>query len=310
MEMIKKKLEGTIIHKLHTKYQRSKRRIKGEISARSLFWKKFFLKKSFEKKLGYELDFNKEPETFNQKIQFRKLFDKNPLYSLCSDKYKVREYVKGKIGDEYFVPLYLVTEKLTKQQWDKLPNQFVAKTTHTSGHVQIVMDKSSANYEKICKELDRQLKEKYGTLSMESYYNDIEPKIIIEKLLSRDPDDYKFHCFKQKDGSFKILLQITYDRSSALKKQNFDENFNLQTFIYERQPGDRKFEKPEGFEKMKELSYKLAEDFDYVRVDFYNQNGKIYFGELTFCPVSGRGKFSPVEWDYKWGSYWDLNLTR
>lgn len=309
MNMIKKKLEGTIIHKLHTGYQRKKRRVIGEVSARSLFWKKYFSKKSFEKKLGYELDFNKVPETFNQKIQFRKLFDKNPLYSLCSDKYRVREYVKDKIGEEYLVPLYLATEKLTKEQWDKLPDQFVAKTTHSSGHVQIVTDKSNADYEKVSKELCRQLREKYGTLSMESYYNDIEPMVIVEKMLSRDPDDYKFHCFKQKDGTFKMFVQVMYDRRAEVKKQIFDENFNLQPFIYERPLGDRKLEKPEGFEKMKELAYKLAEDFDYVRVDFYNQNGKIYFGELTFCPVSGKGKFSPVEWDYKWGSYWNLNLT-
>lgn len=96
----------------------------------SISQKEKYIKKQFKKKLGYEIDFNKEPETFNQKIQFRKLYDNNPLYSICADKYRVREYVKEKIGEEYLIPLYLVTDKLTEEQWDKLPNSFVAKANH------------------------------------------------------------------------------------------------------------------------------------------------------------------------------------
>ena len=113
--------------------------------------KEKYINKQFKKYLGYEIDFNKEPETFNQKIQFRKLYDNNPLYSICADKYRVREYVKEKIGEEYLVPLYLVTDKLTEEQWDKLPNSFVAKANHDSGTVKIVKDKNKVDKKKIIK---------------------------------------------------------------------------------------------------------------------------------------------------------------
>ena len=139
--------------------------------------KEKYIKKLFKKYLGYEIDFNKEPETFNQKIQFRKLYDNNPLYSICSDKYRVREYVKEKIGEEYLVPLYLVTDKLTEEQWDKLPNSFVAKANHDSGTVKIVKDKNKVDKKKIIKELNMSLKFDYGVLSMEKYYSDIPRKL-------------------------------------------------------------------------------------------------------------------------------------
>ena len=145
--------------------------------------KEKYIQKKFKEYLGYEIDFLKEPITFNQKIQFRKLYENNPLYSICADKYRVREYVKEKIGEEYLIPVYLVTDKLTEEQWDKLPNSFVAKANHNSGPVQIVKDKNRANKKEIIKELNNQLKLDYGILSMEKYYSDIPRKIIVEKFL-------------------------------------------------------------------------------------------------------------------------------
>lgn len=273
--------------------------------------KEKYIKKQFKKYLGYEIDFSKEPETFNQKIQFRKLYDNNPLYSICSDKYRVREYVKEKIGEEYLVPLYLVTDKLTEEQWDKLPNSFVAKANHNSGPVQIVRDKSKVNKKEIIRELNNQLKLDYGVLSMEKYYSDIPRKIVVEKFLEnngeKDLKDYKFFCF---NGEVKYC-QLIKNRTFKETIDFYDKNWKLQEFIGLVNPINSIEKhsvlvnnKPKNYSLMLKLAKKLSENFDFIRVDFYNIDGKIYFGELTFCPASGIGTFVPEEWNYKFGSYW------
>ncbi len=273
--------------------------------------KENYIKKQFKKHLGYEIDFNKEPETFNQKIQFRKLYDDNPLYSICADKYRVREYVKEKIGEEYLIPLYLVTDKLTEEQWEKLPNSFVAKANHNSGPVQIVRAKNKINKKEIIRELNNQLKLDFGVLSMEKYYSDIPRKIIVEKFLEnngeKDLRDYKFFCFNGKVKYCQLIKNRTIEETIDF----YDKNWKLQEFIGLLNPinpiekhSTTVNNKPKNYSLMLELAEKLARDFDFVRVDFYNIDGKIYFGELTFCPASGIGTFIPEEWNYKFGSYW------
>lgn len=272
--------------------------------------KEKYIKKQFKKYLGYEIDFNKEPETFTQKIQFRKLYDNNPLYSICADKYRVREYVKEKIGEEYLVPLYLVTDKLTEEQWDKLPNSFVAKANHNSGPVQIVRDKNKVNKKEIIRELNNQLKLDFGVLSMEKYYSDIPRKIIVEKFLEnngeKDLRDYKFFCFNGKVKYCQLIKNRTIEETIDF----YDKNWKLQEFIGLLNPinpiekhSTTVNNKPKNYSLMLELAEKLARDFDFVRVDFYNIDGKIYFGELTFCPASGIGTFIPEEWNYKFGQF-------
>lgn len=263
--------------------------------------KEKYIQKKFKKKIGYEIDFNKEPQTFNEKIQFRKLYDNTPLYSICADKYRVREYIKEKIGEEYLIPLHLVTDKLTKEQWDNLPNQFVAKTNHDSGTVKIIKNKDEINKSKIIRELNNQLKLDYGILSMEKYYSDIPRKIIVEKFLEENIIDYKFMCFSGKMENCFICLNR---HTTGLNINFYDRKWNLLPFERHYKNSKEKIEKPILYEKMIELSEKLAKDFDFVRVDFYEVNNKIYFGELTFCPGAGFEEFTPEEWDYKIGSYW------
>ena len=262
-------------------------------------FKEKYIQKKFKENLGYEIDFSKEPITFNQKIQFRKIYDNNPLYSICADKYRVREYVKEKIGEEYLIPLYLVTDKLTEEQWDKLPNSFVAKANHNSGPVQIVKDKNKVNKKEIIKELNNQLKLDYGILSMEKYYSDIPRKIIVEKFLKDNIEDYKFNCFN--NGKI-VLERVT--KASELSNMYNPYSWEQLNFTTGNKIDLKKYEKPQNFEKMLEIVKKLSENFEYVRVDLYNINGKIYVGELTFCESSGFGKFTDEEWDYKFGSYW------
>ena len=272
--------------------------------------KEKFIATKFRKRLGYDIEFNKIPETFNQKIQFRKLYDKNPLYAICADKYAVREYVKEKIGEEYLIPLYLVTDKLTEEQWSQLNAPFVIKPNHDSGTVEIVKDKIKVNAQKIITDINRFLKIDYGKISLEKYYSDIkERKIIVEKYLKDNIEDFKFHVFNMENET-KIFIQIDRDRFQGHKRNIYDENFNKLDFKYiqgyEFFENDIKEEVSEEIlAKMKELVKKLSQGFEYVRVDLYNVDGKIYFGEMTFCPESGFGDISPVEWDYKLGSYWN-----
>lgn len=265
--------------------------------------KQKYIKKRFKKRLGYDIDFLILPKTFNQKIQFRKLYDKNTLYSICADKYRVREYIKKKIGEEYLIPLYLVTNKLTMEQWKQLPDSFVAKANHNSGPVQIVKNKKQAVPKKIITELNNQLQIDYGVLSMEQYYSDIPRKIIVEKYLKDDIEDYKFHCFKGKI----FLERITREGLGSMydidewKNLQFSIGYNVDSHLYD---------KPQNFEKMVCLAKKLSEDFEYVRVDLYNVDGRIYFGELTFCDSSGFGKFTDEKWDYKFGEFWNQNKLK
>lgn len=274
-----------------------------KIFLNSIPQKEKYIKKKFKKELGYEIDFNKEPETFNQKIQFRKLYDNNPLYSICADKYRVREYVKEKIGEEYLIPLYLVTDKLTEEQWDKLPNSFVAKANHNSGPVQIVKDKSKVDKKKIIKELNNQLEIDYGIISMEKFYSNIPRKIIVEKYLKDNIEDYKFNCFNNKNNVKIILERVT----KACELSNMYEPLTWQklNFTSGNTIDDKDYKKPKKFDEMMKIAKKLSEDFEYVRVDLYNITGKIYCGELTFCESSGFGRFTDESWDYKFGSYWE-----
>ncbi len=264
--------------------------------------KEKYIQKKLKKYTGHDIDFSKEPQTFNEKIQFRKIYDNNSLYSICADKYRVREYVKEKIGEEYLIPLLLVTDRLTEEQWDKLPNQFVAKANHNSGPVQIVKDKNKVDRKKIIKELNNQLKLDYGILSMEKYYSDIPRKVIVEKFLKDNIEDYKFFCF---DGKMKYC-QLIKNRNIEETIDFYDKDWEKQVFtgLTSHKRSDKIDKSPFGYKKMIELVEKLSKDFDFARIDLYNIEGKIYFGEITFCPASGLGTFIPEEWNYKIGDLW------
>lgn len=269
-----------------------------------------YLEKQYKLSVEKELDFSKKMETFTEKVQYRKLYPNNSLFTTCADKYLVREYVKEKIGEEYLIPLYLVTEKLTLDQWKELPNSFIVKPNHDSGNFEIVQDKRSLNkseIKKIITKMNLALKINFGWFMLERHYIDIKPRIIIEKLLSdkdgRIPKDYKLHCFKKR-----ILIQIIERDifTHKLKMNYLNEKLEKLNFETGGELLD-KIDLPFNFNKMLELAKKLSEDFDYVRVDFYNVDGRIYFGELTFTPFSGLGKFNPEKWDKKLGEYWYEN---
>ena len=249
----------------------------------------------------------KSPTGFCEKIQVRKLNSKS-IYSELADKYKVREYVKEKIGEEYLIPLYFAKEKITVEDLEKLPNSFVLKTNNGCKTNIIVKDKTKEDLNKIVKQMNKYTKRRFGYNSFEVFYNDIKPLIIAEEYIGDEnsvPIDYKFHTFNQKNGKFIIKIQADQGRFSGHhNREYFNESWQLEPYYNSERLKDYKFEKPKNLKKMLEVAKKLASDFDYVRVDLYSVGNKVYFGELTFTHGSGYEVLSPKKYDQEWGSYW------
>ena len=266
----------------------------------SVFGLKTSLKIYFRLKTKMKLNLD-NPKRYSEKIQLRKLNYNNPLYILCADKYKVREYIKEKIGDEYLIPLYFAKKEITKEDLEKLPNQFVLKTNNASKTNIIVNDKEKINIDDVVKKMNKFIKYKFGYRTFELFYNEIDPFIIAEKYIGTEnqvPNDYKFHCFRQLDGKVKILVQVDVGRfSDNHYMAYFDEKWNMQPFGIEERKRSTTFAKPKNLSKMIEISKKLSKDFDYVRVDLYEVSGKIYFGELTFTDGSGYDVLQPDKYD-------------
>lgn len=251
------------------------------------------LAETFKKRRGKPLDFNKMT-LFTEKLNWLKIFDATPLKSLLADKYFVRYWVAEKIGAQYLIPLLGVWNDFDDINFDLLPDQFVLKCNHGSNMNIIVRDKKSLDLRNAREKINGWLAVDYGAQrNLELHYSRIDRKIIAEKFMANGdlPDliDYKFVCFNGKV----IYCQYLTDRSTNLKLNYFDENWKITTVERSDHPHSDHPEKippPKNFELMKRLAATLAEGFAFVRVDFYEIEGKIYFGEMTFTP--GAGTFS------------------
>src|SRR5690625_1334207 len=267
---------------------------------------KALLQLRFRKRLKRKLNL-KKPEKYNDKLQWLKLNWYNPLATKCADKYEVREYIEEKISSKYLNDLFAVYENVDEIKLEELPNSFVLKSTHGTSEVIICRDKNKFDLEKQKKIMKGWLKKNIYWTTREWVYRDIKPRIICEKLLNDstgDLLDYKIFCF---DGEPK-LIQVDFDRFNNHKRNIYDLEWNLLENIeinYESDPGTI-IEKPKNLDKMLELSRILSEDFPHVRVDFYNMDGKIIFGELTFFPGSGLLKFNSEEFELKMGQWLKL----
>jgi len=263
---------------------------------------KTYLKIYFKCKMGYKLNL-KNPQTFNEKLQWLKLYDRNPEYTKMVDKYEVREYIKEKIGEEYLIPLIGVYDKFDDIDFDELPNQFVIKCNHDSGGLVICKDKGKLNIEETRKKINKSLKRNYYYSGREWPYKNVKPRIIIEKYMEdsnkSDLIDYKLFCF---NGIPKIVL-VCSERflSSNMCKTWFDMNWKLIDITESGHRVDSTISKPKQLKKMVELSKKLSKNIPFIRVDWYEIGDKLYFGELTFYPASGFEKFEPKEWNKKIG---------
>lgn len=268
---------------------------------------KIFLQLLFRLKMGKKLNLD-NPQTFNEKLQWLKLYDRNPKYTIMVDKYAVKDYVSPIIGSEYIIPLIGVWDNVDEIDFDKLPQQFVLKTTHGGGGGGVIVcrDKSKLDISAAKRKLYFSLKSDLYKSFREWPYKNVPHRIIAEKVLF-DPDypdnslnDYKFYCF---DGVPKVVL-ISWGRfKGQVLFDYYDMDFQLLPFSQGGPNSGRKIDKPHNFEKMKELASKLSAGIPHARIDLYNIRGKIYFGEITFFDSSGFAPFSPEEWDYKFGNW-------
>jgi len=260
-----------------------------------------FVKKQFKKELDRRLDLSK-PVTFDEKLQWLKLNWRDPLGTLCVDKYTVRTYVAEKADKKYLNELLGIYEHVSEIDLNTLPNKFVLKGTHGSGYNIICHNKDKPNWKNEFKKMDGWLHRNYYWQSREWFYKEVKPRIICEAFLtndigSRDLIDYKFYCF----NGVPKYCQVIKDRSDNETIDFYDINWNLTSCRRltksKQYPNSSGIDKPLNYEEMLELVVKLSGTFPFVRVDLYNIDGRIIFGELTFYPLSGLGKFYPEEWN-------------
>lgn len=266
---------------------------------------KIILKRNFVKIMEKHLNLA-NPNTYNEKLQWLKLYNRNPLYTTLVDKYAVKQYIADKIGEQYVIPTLGVWNKFDDVDFSKLPNQFVLKCTHDSGGLVICKEKCSLDMLAAKEKLNSSLKHNYYYNSCEWPYKNVPHRIIAEKYMEDEKDgelrDYKFYTF---NGEPKYLLLATNRQSKdkPLCFDYFDMDFNHLNLTNHWHPNNECEvpHKPLNFEKMKELAKILAKDIPHVRVDFYEVNGQIYFGEMTFFDMGGYLKLSPSSWEKEWG---------
>ncbi len=256
-------------------------------------------------KIPKGLNFN-SPKTFNEKINYLKLYNKQDNGSLLADKIEVKEFVKKIIGEEYLIPSIKTFETVEEIIWDDLPSSFVIKATHSSGMNFICPDKNNINTEKVIEDMKNWLTTDYTEIGGEWQYN-LTPRLICEEYLENTKNlpllDYKFLCFNGKP----IYIQVDIDRFSKHTRNIYDLNWNLQSFTFIYENSKHPINKPKKLEEMIHISEKLSQGFPLMRVDLYSYQNRIYFGELTFHPDGGCGFIRPYKFDKILGNLINLN---
>lgn len=265
-----------------------------------------FLKLIFRLKMGYKLDLD-NPQTFSEKLQWLKLYNRKPEYTTMVDKAAVKEYVAKIIGEEYIIPTLGVWDRFEDIDFESLPNQFVLKTTHGGGNTGVVIckDKSSFDKESAKAKLNKSLKNCIYRRYKEWPYKNVKHRIIAEEYITDSTgelNDYKFFCF---NGEPKVML-VSSERLTSVKFDYFDINFNHLPFEQGGPNSKKQHARPHNMDKMVDISTKLSSNIPHVRVDLYDVDGKVYFGELTFFDSSGYAKFEPEEWNYEFGKWLKL----
>lgn len=264
-----------------------------------------FLKVVYQSKQGVSLNL-KNPKTFTEKIQWLKLHDRKPEYSLYVDKYEVKKYVASIIGEEYIIPNLGVWDSFDEIDFDKFPKQFVLKCTHDSGGLVICKDKTKLNISKARTKIEFCLKQDFYKTGREWPYKNVPHRIIAEQYLedntNHSPDliDYKFYCF----GGIPMYCQMIQNRSQKETIDFFDMEWNPMPFTglnIKVKKSEVPPKKPLQYNLMISLAKKLSKDMIFSRIDLYDINSRIYFGEITLYPGSGFGTFKPSEWNFKLG---------
>ena len=264
-----------------------------------LFPDRLYIRIVAKQKLGYSINLN-NPQTFNEKLNYFKLYNKKPLYTQLADKYAVKEIVREKIGEEYVVKNLGVWNKFDEIDFDSLPNRFVLKCTHDSSGAIICKDKASFDFEAAKKRIEFTLSMNYFYACREWPYKNIPPRIIADEFLDdhtgKELQDYKFWCF---NGQPKVMY-VT-NKGEKVEENFYDMDFNPLDIDHGFPRTKPEYTKPKEFELMKELAAQLSEGIPFVRVDFFDVDGHVYFGEYTFFDWAGLGKFATYQQDLELG---------
>lgn len=254
----------------------------------------------------------KNPKTFNEKLQWLKLHNRKPEFNLMVDKYEVKKYIADKIGEEYIIPTIGIWNQFNEIDFNALPNQFVLKCTHDSGGLIIVRNKMELDWAEAMQKINRSLKKNYYWHGREWPYKNVEPRIMAEQYMTDagnqmdtgELTDYKFMCFHGKVENI-FTMSERYSKE-GLKITVFDKEWNRLSLGRQNSTSSVDIAKPQNFEKMIHIAEVLSKDIPFLRVDFYEVAGRVYFGEFTFFPASGMKKFYPESWDLKLGELIDL----
>lgn len=263
---------------------------------------KLYLDLLFGWRIGHRLNWN-NPRTYNEKLQWLKIYNRQPQYTDMVDKYKVKQFVTSKLGDDHVARLLGVWDSPDNIEWDGLPDRFVLKCSHDSGGIVICKDKNTFNKKAAVEKLEANFKKNFFYGGREWPYKDVERRVFAEQYLEDENgqlNDYKVFCF---NGEPRII-QVDYDRFKAHRRTLFTPEWERidATFCY---PTDfnREIPKPRVLEQLLDMSRKLSFGIPHVRTDFYIVKGKVYFGEMTFFPESGTGIIIPEELDIQMGSW-------
>ena len=268
---------------------------------------KLYLKWKYKLLIGKKLDL-KNPKLLSEKLQWLKLYNRNPEYTKMVDKYEVRNYIENKIGKQYLIPLVGVYDKFDDIDFDKLPNKFVIKCTHDSGGLVICKDKNTLNMKAAKKKINKFMKRNYYKVHREWPYKNVKPRIVIEKYIeNKDKSDlleYNIFCF---NGIPKLVSVCYRDKEKNRFNDFYDSDFNKLDLKCIYNASNVILDKPKQFDKMKEIASILSKDIPHLRVDFYLCNNKIYLGELTFFHFAGFTKFEPKNYEITLGDYLKLD---
>lgn len=270
-----------------------------------------YLKILYWLEVGKQLNLE-NPQTFQEKLQWLKLYNRKPEFTQMVDKYEAKKYVASIIGEEFIIPTLGVWDSFAEIDFSKLPDKFVLKCTHDSGRVVMCKDKSTFNIGKALKRINKAMRTNYYLRSREYPYRNVKPRIIAEKYLkdsnSQDLIDYKFYCF----GGEAKYCQVIANRTTKETIDFYDREWRHQPFIGllstvrddDVQHADKEQEIPLNYGKMLQIADRISSSVDspFVRIDLYHINGKIYFGEITFFPFMGLGSFRPAVWNLKMGN--------
>lgn len=267
---------------------------------------KLYLKMYFWCNLGYKLNL-KNPRTFNEKLTWLKIYDRHKEYSRMVDKKEAKDYVASIIGEEYIIPTLAIYDKAEDIDFDRLPDQFVLKCTHDSGGVVVCKDKSKLDKAAAIEKLRQGLKANFVSVNREYPYKNVIPRIIAEQYMEDESGfelkDYKIFCF---NGEPKMFFIASDRQLGETKFDFFDLEWNHLPIQQEYPNNPNGIPKPKNLEGLLDVARTLSKGFPHLRVDLYNCNGKIYFGELTFFHNSGLYPWNPKEWDYKLGDWLKL----